>query len=280
MCRCCGWGRKEDQRSLLMAQSIESRTEELAQVDTIDNDRMLWRKGVAIEVFSETIKDWFPGKIIEIGDDSAGRVVKVVYNGTTKWVPVFSRKLRPLVTEFSGVRTKSFNEAYSEAKKLLDEHNPELEPVVLDAFISYSQGDSQDAAALLSLLLKSRGIETWFDQQQDNLNTSNMSKGISRSCCFIIFLTKSYFRRKFTVFELETALALEKTIIIIWEGEDRHGGFSNFKSYMNACPEKYKSILFEEEALKFERRKQLQEAQLNIIADRISQAHQNQVRVK
>jgi len=288
MCPCCGWGRtnwkktQDDLRISLVKErnfrSHQSNAAELEQVDVIDNDRLSWVKGVTVQVFSESNLDWFTAKIIEVADSPDGRIVTVVYDGITKSVPVFSKWLRPLPTEFSGDHIKSFKDVLKEATELLDEHKPGVEPTDLDAFISYTHADSQDAAAVLSLLLKSRGIKTWFDQQQVDLSVRAMSKGISRSCCFIIFLTKSYFKRKFTVFELETALALDKTVIMVWEGDDRYGGFRDFKSYMKACPQKYKLKLFEQEALKFERRRQLQEAQMNIITDRISQAQKNQVR--
>merc|ERR1712060_754959 len=128
-------------------------------------------------------------------------------------------------------------------------------------------------------LLKLKGLNAWFDQQQDDISTTGMSMGISKSCCFILFLTKSYFRKTITIFELETALALNKQIIVVWEGDDQCGGHSDFETYINACPEKYKDKLFEKEALKFERRKHLQEAQVNVIIERITEAYENTVTV-
>jgi len=254
--------------------SRSSFREELEQVDIVNNDRLSWVKGFTVDVYSQSDKTWLPGTIIEVIGERTSRKVKVVYCCKTKLVSVFSRELRPAKTESRIDLRIPFTDISEEAQKLLQEYKPEVELVDLDAFISYSQSDAQDAAALLHhLLLKSRGVKTWFDQQQEVISVSAMSKGISRSSCFVLFLTKSYFERKFTVFELETALALEKQIIVVWEGDERHGGCSEFNSHMNACPEKYKEKLFEEEALKFERRKHLQDAQINSIADRIMQTH-------
>jgi len=260
--------------------SRASHADEVEQVDKTNNDRLSWDKGVAVEVWSEANADWFLGKIIEVINTSSGRVLKVVYDGKTKSIPVFSRKLRPLAINTNHAHgMKSFAKALQEVNHLLDEHKPEMETIVLDAFISYSQSDAKDAVGVLYLLLKLKGFQAWFDQQQDDISITGMSKGISKSCCFILFLTKSYFKKTFTVFELETALALNKEIIIVWEGDEQCGGHSDFDTYMKACPEKYKTQLFEKEALKFERRKHLQEAQVIVIAERISEAYDNNISV-
>jgi len=41
------------------------------------------------------------------------------------------------------------------------------------------------------------------------------------------------------------------------------------KSYINECPDKHKAELFRGEAMKFERRKHLRDAQVNVIAKSI-----------
>jgi len=289
MCRCWDWG---GQTSLIQKQiqpqlrtntsnvmdemgrgSRASYAEEVELVDEANNDRLSWDRGVSVEVWSEANEDWFVGKIIEAINTNDGRIVKVVYNKKTKSLPVFSRKLRPLIVNNSAAgRTKSFTEALREAYSMLDEFKPQIETMLFDAFISYSQNDAKDAAGVLYLLLKLKGLKAWFDQQQDEISVAGMSKGISRSCVFILFLTRSYFKKTFTVFELETALALNKEIIVVWEGDELSGGLSDFQSYLETCPEKYKTKLFNKEALRFERRKHLQEAQINVIAERISQA--------
>jgi len=294
MCRCWDFGRKKgrSQKQILPRLSTNisytmddmgrssraSHADEVELVDEANNDRLSWDKGVSVEVWSEANQDWFLGKIIEAVNTNDGRIVKVVYNKKTKSIPVFSRKLRPLIVNNSPAgRTKAFTEALQEAYNMLDEHKPQIETVLHDAFISYSQNDAKDAAGVLYLLLKLKGLNAWFDQQQDEISVAGMSEGISRSCVFILFLTKSYFKKTFTVFELETALALNKPIIVVWEGDDLCGGLSDFELYLEACPEKYKTRLFEKEALRFERRKYLQEAQINVVAERISQARISQV---
>jgi len=281
MCRC--WSRNYLSRGLStqtqkMSPLDETRSrvwveEERRKIDIVNNNRFSWREGVAVQVYSKGVDAWFPGKIIEVKGDGSDRKVKVVYNKNTKSMPLFSSELQPLRT-VPQISQLSFKDLFQKVTKTLDECEPQIQPIVLDAFVSYSQEDAQDAVALLYWLLKSRDVKTWVDQQQDDISVKAMSSGISKSRCFIIFLTKNYFKKHYPVFELETALKLQKQIIVIWEGDVRCGGFSDFKSHIDACPAKYKAI-FKKEALKYERRQHLQEAQIKKIAERISQAPEN-----
>merc|ERR1712060_656077 len=104
---------------------------------------------------------------------------------------------------------------------------------------------------------------------EKDIAVSGMSKGIAMSSVFVTFLTKSYFQRVFTIFELETAVALKKPVIVIWEGDERCGGYPDLKWHIDICPNKYKAMLFQDEAMKFERRKHLRDAQVKVIAQRI-----------
>jgi len=79
------------------------------------------------------------------------------------------------------------------------------------------------------------------------------------SSVFVIFLTKSYFERVFTIFELETAVALKKPVIVIGEGDERCGGYPDFKIHIDECSDKFKAKLFRDEAMKFERRMYLRD---------------------
>jgi len=284
MCRCCyDWGLKKRREQHLLNElgrpSRSSDRQEVVQVDELNNDRLSWGKSVAVEVWSEANENWFVGKIVEASDTSSGRIVKVVYGNknVTKSIEVCSHMLRPLVV--NSVSPKPFTEALQGANDKLALHKPEIKPILYHAFISYVQKEAMDAAGILFLLLKQEGLKVWIDQQQDDISVRNMSKGVSSSCIFILFLTKSYFQKQFTVFELETALALNKQILVVWEGDNQcgPGSSSEFESYMEACPEKYKTRLFEKEALKFQRRKHLQEAQINVIAKRILQLNNSEV---
>jgi len=140
----------------------------------------------------------------------------------------------------------------------------------MDAFISYSQEDVKDAVALLQLLQKTHGLSVWLDTQEKDIGASAMSKGIAMSSVFVIFLTKSYFARVFTIFEFETAIALlKKPVIVMWEGDERCGWYPDFKIHTDECPDEYKAKLFQDEAMKFGHRKHLRNVQVNVIAQRI-----------
>jgi len=139
----------------------------------------------------------------------------------------------------------------------------------VDAFISHSQEDVKDAVALLQLLQKTHGLSVWLDTQENDNGVSGMSKGIAMSSVFVIFLTKSYFERVFTIFEFETAVALKKPVIVMWEGDERCGWYPDFKIHTDECPDEYKAKLFQDEAMKFEHRKHLRDVQVNVIAQRI-----------
>jgi len=237
--------------------------------DRLTNNRSLWNIGFAVEVYSQGDDHWYPGQIINIQEKLGERYVDVLYNGKTKSLPVTSGKLQPLITDVKCQLRTSFHERFSKAEEMLKKHQPKQESITFDAFISYSQQDAQDAVALLQLLLKAHGLSIWLDSQETDISVLGMSKGIAMSRVFVIFLTNSYFERIFTIFELETAVALKKPIIVIWEGDERSGGFSDLKSYIDKCPDKYQSELFQNEAMKFERRKHLRDAQVNEIAQRI-----------
>jgi len=237
--------------------------------DRVINDRSLWKIGFAVEVYSKGDEYWYPGQIIKIQDKQDVRFVDVIYNGKTKSLPVTSGDLKPLITDAKYQSQTTLYERFSKAEELLEKHQPKQEATTLDAFISYSQQDAQDAAALLQLLLKTHGLTIWLDSQEKDVAVSGMSKGIAMSRVFVIFLTKTYFERVFTIFELETAVALKKPIIVIWEGDERCGGYPDLKSHIDQCPNKYKAELFQDEAMKFERRIHLREAQVKVIAQRI-----------
>jgi len=166
--------------------------------------------------------------------------VKVVYNGKFKVISVYSDRLRPLSVHSKRRSQLPFETILEKALKLLDEHKPTKgEPQFWDTFISHCQKDAQDAVGLLFQLLKMRNVKAWFDMQQDVIDISGMTEGVSQSRCFVIYLTKNYFHQVFTILELEAALYLEKEISIVWESDERHGGYPNFNSYMIKCPAKY-----------------------------------------
>jgi len=217
-------------------------------------------------VYSEGDEFWYPGQVIKVTGEGTKKTVEVIYNGRTKILPVHSGLLRPLMTDLKNQLRMSFSDILESANMMLEKDEPKEETIEFDSFISYSQEDAQDAVGLIYLLLQPYGVKVWLDvQNESEISVSGMSKSIAKSSVFLIYLTKGYFDSVFTVFELETALALDKQIIVVWEGDERRGGYTDFKFYLDACPDKYKDI-FDNEAMKFERRKHQQDAQMKVIA--------------
>jgi len=260
--------------------SLNASLDDVTEHGRIMNNRLSWQVGFAVEVYSQSHKKWYPGKIIKapsmlFGSDK--HVVDVLYNGFRKTLDVFSEDIQPFLTDVVKKKEMSYNETNAEAEILKIKYKPSPEPITYDAFISHCQKDAQDAAGLLFCLLKPLGVKAWLDMQQDDLTTSGMVQGIVKSRCFVIYLTKTYFTRVFTVFELEIALLTHRPLLVIWEGDERHQGLPSIESYIELCPAKYKERLFEKEALRFERRKNLQQTQLQIIVKIIMTTPENAI---
>jgi len=266
-------GKKEDIEIVddeeITTASLRARKSSHILYDIVINERQLWGIGFPVEVYSERDQFWYPGQVIKVFGEDSKKTVEVIYNGRTKILPVHSGLLRPLMTDLKNEFRMSFPDILENAHLMLEKHEPKEETIEFDAFISYSQQDAQDAVGLIYQLLKPHGVKVWLDvQSESEISVSRMSKSIAKSIVFLIYLTKSYFDRVFTVFELETALALDKHVIVIWEGDERRGGYTDFKFYIDACPDKYKDI-FNNEAIKFERKRHLQDAQIKMIAKMI-----------
>jgi len=161
----------------------------LSRYDSITNDRNRWGIGFAVEVYSKSDNFWYPGQIIKVSGKT--KTAQVLYNGSTKKLPITSGDLRPLITDAQKKLRKPFHERLEKARELIDKNYPRHEAITLDAFISYSQQDGQDAAALLKLLLEKVGVNLWLDIHQEDISVTAMSRGIATSGVFLIFLTKS-----------------------------------------------------------------------------------------
>jgi len=244
---------------------------EKRDIDFVTNNRVNWKEGFAVEVFSETNAKWFKGQVVKSVGSGDNRLVTVVYNGTSKTLEVWSSHLRPLIRDSCTKSHHSFTELFGQANELMSQHAPKQKAEMLDIFLSHSQKDGQDAVRILSLLLQSQNIKTWVDMEEPEIDGDRIVKGVAESRCFGLFLTKDYFNRVWTIFELETAISLDKEIVVIWEGDERHGGYASLNSHIDACPKKYKALLFQREAIKFERRMPLQDTQIKVLAARILQ---------
>ena len=94
-----------------------------------------------------------------------------------------------------------------------------------DAFISYATEDKEDIARPLANALSALGVKIWWDTYEilpgDSIRKS-IDHGIGQSRCGIIILSKSFFAKSWTDYELDGLLqqdvAKRKLIIPIWHG--------------------------------------------------------------
>jgi len=76
--------------------------------------------------------------------------------------------------------------------------------------------------------------------------------GVAESATFVLMAVKDYFSRPSTLFELSVAKILEKTIVVIREKDDRHGGGS-FEEVFASVSKEFKSLV-DHEVLETQRR--------------------------
>eukprot|EP00937_MAST-01D_sp_MAST-1D-sp2_P004033 g4033.t1 len=112
---------------------------------------------------------------------------------------------------------------------------PRLRPPVelYHVFISHSQQDGGDQVAHIKKELE-KYVETMVvftdiaagRAEHALAAKSQLSRAIEQSTVFLVFLTKSYFTRKWCVKEFQEASARGKHIVFVQETDPRHGGMS------------------------------------------------------
>jgi len=124
-------------------------------------------------------------------------------------------------------------------------------------FMSHAQADAQNQVAHLTVLLRDRDAKVWFDMDSERLEAKDMVRGIANTKVFLLYLTQSYFDRYFCRMEVSIAKALNKTLIIVFEPDERHGGTSDYVKLVNRCTIKYpefREYLLSTEAIPMARR--------------------------
>lgn len=92
-----------------------------------------------------------------------------------------------------------------------------------DVFLSHASEDKDDVARPLALLLQERGLRVWYDEFElrigDNL-VAKLNAGMNSSRFGILVLSKDFFGKDWTEFELNTleSLAITEDYILfpIW----------------------------------------------------------------
>lgn len=80
-------------------------------------------------------------------------------------------------------------------------------------FISHAQSDNGDRCKLISTVLKRElGLTAWYDMEVDDLTTTGMAAGIDDARCFVLCISRQALHRPFVLFELVTAVRLNKPI--------------------------------------------------------------------
>lgn len=94
-----------------------------------------------------------------------------------------------------------------------------------DAFICHSSDDKESIVEHLAEKLLNNGYYVWYDNFEIEVGDSlreKIDKGLSKSNFGIVILSKSFFKKKWTQYELNSLLAREiegqKVILPIWHG--------------------------------------------------------------
>jgi len=136
-----------------------------------------------------------------------------------------------------GITLRALESIYSQADfllQLLDTKSKEVASLMMKrdinlTYLSHVQKRSADLCRILSCALKNDGINVWLDDQSCRLDIRGVIEGIFTSTSFTIVMTREYFERQWTVFELLVATIFKKEIVILMETDTRLGGFESMR---------------------------------------------------
>eukprot|EP00935_MAST-01C_sp_MAST-1C-sp1_P000028 g28.t1 len=119
------------------------------------------------------------------------------------------------------------------------------------------------------LELERMGFSVWYDNRADDLTKEGMRRGIINSGAFILFLSAGVLSRPFCgcQFEIRTAIAHKKTIVLIHESDARHGAY-DFYAEQLAAPDDLKYLTDLHESMAFRRRGYERDALLSAVVER------------
>ena len=104
------------------------------------------------------------------------------------------------------------------------------------------------------------GFECWLDQTAETITKDSMAAGVKHSKIFLLFLSQGVLSRPFCLFEIQTALALQKKIMLMHETDDRHHAFDFSADEVQQAPADVSEIFMTHESLPFRRRRFEQDA--------------------
>ena len=126
-----------------------------------------------------------------------------------------------------------------------------------DFFLSHYQATGGDQVMSLELRLTSMGYTCWLDQKAATITKESMQTGVSESRVFLLFLSEGVLTRPFCLFEIETAMTMQKKMLM-HETDSRHVAFA-FEVIPPALPS-IKTLLETHESLPYRRRRFEQDA--------------------
>jgi len=138
-------------------------------------------------------------------------------------------------------------------------------------FISHAQATGGDQVHSMTKELQRRDCAVWWDMElESEITEEAMKKGIEDSLVVIVFLTKDSMKRYFTKLEVNYAIQLNKSLIVIAELDPRHNGFESMQQCISDIDEEFKKALFDNyEVISYSRRAYLSDAMYSEILKRL-----------
>tara|TARA_E500000178_G_scaffold279695_1_gene279561 strand:- start:7584 stop:8240 length:657 start_codon:yes stop_codon:yes gene_type:complete len=89
-----------------------------------------------------------------------------------------------------------------------------------DIFVSYKQNDNSDAIVMnIHYSLKETNIDVWLDKMRgDERSEKGMINGVESCKLFCAVISPEYFKSYFCILELNTAIKMEKKIVVCFNG--------------------------------------------------------------
>jgi hypothetical protein len=96
----------------------------------------------------------------------------------------------------------------------------EAQSSLCDVFISYKQNDSSDALVInMHYSMKENKLDAWLDKMRgDERSESGMVAGVKSCRLFCAVISPYYFKSKFCLLELQTAIRMSKKLVICFNG--------------------------------------------------------------
>ena len=107
----------------------------------------------------------------------------------------------------------------------------------------------------LELRLSAIGFECWLDQTAKSITKESMRDGVEASKVFLLFLSRDVLTRPFCVYEIKTALTLQKRVMLMHETDGRHGAFDFGAAEVQTAQADIAQLMSTHESLPWRRRR-------------------------